>query len=218
MVDYILSECGDANVRDSFRFRTQKATSRFRKAVEDGFLHFTSDEHRALFTSALSSSDYLPEEKLIILFWQLAYANTLFNEVTDNVFLRALYSGRTSIAKADVEGFLRHLKTQEPDEMPWSDSTISTTASKYLTVLKKFGLADGTNTKSIKATHISSSLFVYLVKFALTAYPEVQNLSNPAFRFSFLETPTIISRLKTIEFIPLWDIAQIGNDVTITLK
>lgn len=217
MIDFINCECGYTS-SNAFSFRTAKATSRFKKAVVDAFISFESDSHKDLFLKALNSDEFSNEEKMIIIFWQFLFCNRLFAEITDNVFLRALYSGRTSVSASDVEAYIKHLKVQSPDEMKWSDSTIKTTASKYLTVLKKFGFADGKIQKSIRAPHISSSLFIYIVKFALAAYPEKTTLDNPMFRFSFLDNQSIINRLKTIEYIPLWDITQIGNEVTITLK
>ncbi len=203
---------------DRFVFRTSKATYRFKKAVSDGFFCFTSEDHKTIFLQGLVSKEYSIEEKLIILFWQFIFCNNLFREATDNVFLRLLFSGRTSIEIYDVEAYLTHLKKNYPDEMPFSDSTLTTIASKYLTVLKKFGMAEGKVKKIIKAPHISSKLFVYLVRFALCAYPDYDTLDNPLFRFSFLDQQSIINRLKTIEYIPLWDITQIGNDITISLK
>lgn len=201
-----------------FTFRTSKSTSRFRKAVSDGFMTFASDEHRRTFLEAIGSKEYSNEEKLIILFWQFAYCNLLFAEVTEHVYLRALYAGRTCIGAPDVEAYIKHLKAQEPEEIQWSDNTIKTTASKYLTTLKKFGLADGKTQKEIRAPHISSNLFRYLVRFALTAYPGQNDLGNPMFRYSFLDQESIITRLKAIDCIPLWEITQIGNEVNITLK
>lgn len=217
MIDFINCECGYTS-SDTFNFRTSKATSRFKKAVVDAFIAFETEPHKNIFLDALNSNEFTNEEKLIIMFWQFVFCNRLFAEITDNVFLRALYSGRTSISASDVEAFMKHLKLKSPDDMSWSDSTIKTTASKYLTVLKKLGFADGKIQKSIRSPHISSSLFIYLVKFALSAYPETANLNNPMFRFSFLDNQSIINRLKTIEYIPLWDITQIANEVTITLK
>lgn len=217
MIDFINCECG-YTTSDAFSFRTTKATSRFKKAVIDAFILFESDKHKDLFLNSLNSDVFSNEEKMIIMFWQFLYCNRLFAEITDNVFLRALYSGRTSISASDVEAFIKYLKVQSPADMSWSDSTIKTTASKYLTVLKKFGFADGKVQKSIRAPHISSSLFIYLVRFALSVYPEITTLDNPIFRFSFLDKQSIINRLKAIENIPLWDITQVGNEVTITLK
>lgn len=219
IVDYIVHYAVDVNADISaFQFRTQSATSRFKKAVEDCFLKFYSNDHKSLFLSSLASNCFSHEEKLVILYWQIIYCNKLFREITDNVFLRALYSGRSSIGKSDVEAFLKHIKVQCPGELDWSDSTIATSASKYLTMLKKFGLADGDSNKNIHAPHISSGLFAYFIKMAITLYPDSNNLSNPMFRFSFLDNQSIINRLKTIEYISVWDITQIGNEVTITLK
>lgn len=217
MIDFINCECGYKS-SEAFSFRTTKATSRFKKAVVDAFISFESDKHKHLFLNGLNSDEFSNEEKMIIMFWQFLYNNRLFAEITDNVFLRVLYSGRTAISASDVEAFIKYLKVQSPDDMSWSDSTIKTTASKYLTVLKKFGFADGKIQKTIRAPHISSSLFIYLVRFALSAYPEISTLDNPIFRFSFLDKQSIINRLKTIENISLWDITQVGNEVTITLK
>lgn len=218
MIDYINQNYGMTSSEDRFVFRTSNATSRFKKAVSDGFICFASNDHKTVFLQALVSQEYSMEEKLIILFWQFIFCNALFRETTDNVFLRFLYSGRSSIEICDIEAYLNHLKKISPDEMPFSESTLTTIASKYLTVLKKFGMAEGKVKKMIKAPHISSKLFVYLVRFALYAYPDYDTLNNPLFRFSFLDQQSIINRLKTIEYIPLWDIAQIGNDITITLK
>ncbi|MDE7190506.1 MAG: DUF1819 family protein [Muribaculaceae bacterium] len=218
MIDYINQNYGMTSSEDRFVFRTSKATYRFKKAVSDGFFCFTSEDHKTIFLQGLVSKEYSIEEKLIILFWQFIFCNNLFREATDNVFLRLLFSGRTSIEIYDVEAYLTHLKKNYPDEMPFSDSTLTTIASKYLTVLKKFGMAEGKVKKIIKAPHISSKLFVYLVRFALCAYPDYDTLDNPLFRFSFLDQQSIINRLKTIEYIPLWDITQIGNDITISLK
>lgn len=218
MIDYINQNYGITSSEDRFLFRTSKATSRFKKAVSDGFLCFASEDHKTIFLQGLASKEYSIEEKLIILFWQFIFCNNLFRKITDNVFFRLLYSGRTSIEVCDVDAYLTHLKKTYPDEMPFSDSTQTIIASKYLTVLKKFGMAEGKVKKLIKAPHISSKLFIYLVKFAVSAYPETNNLNNPMFRFSFLDNQSIINRLKTIEYIPLWDITQIANEVTITLK
>lgn len=218
MIDYLIQEYGDKSESDKFTFRTAKATTRFKKAVMDGFGWFRSDTHKELFINAIGSSNFSFEEKLIVLYWQLIICNTLFQEVTENIFLRALYSGRTTIDKSDAEAFIKHLKALYPDDITWSDSTIATTASKYLTCLKKFGFASGTNRKEIHAPHISSQLFVLLVKMALAVYPEDNTLGNPLFRFSFLDNQSIINRLKTIDYISLWDISQIVNDIKITLK
>ncbi len=178
MIDYINQNYGMTSAEDRFIFRTSKATSRFKKAVTDGFINFSSEAHKSLFLQSLESQEYSPEEKLIILFWQFIYCNTLFRDVTDCVFLRFLYSGRSSIEQSDVEAYLNHLKKTCPEDIAFSDSTLSTIASKYLTVLKKFGLADGRIKKIIRAPHISSRLFVYMVTILNVESTDVLNQSE----------------------------------------
>ena len=218
MIDYICKLNGINTLEDNFKFRTEKATSRFKTGITKGFLIFFNDKHKSLFLEALSSRDFSYEEKILVLFWQLIYNNLLFREITENVFFRLLFAGRTTLGTSDVEAFVKYVRNCNPDDLPLSDSTVKTLASKYLTILKKFGLADGKVKKTIKAPHISPKLFNYLVRMALTIYADEPTLKNPMFKYSFLDNNSIINRLKSIENIPNWDITQIGNDITIALK
>lgn len=218
MIDYIIDILTGAGDNDAFVFRTTKATTRFRKAVADGFLDFHSESHKDIFINSLKSGEISTEEKLLVLFWQFIFCNRLFREITENVFLRLLYSGRTVIETQDVEAYLRHLKKEYPEEIGFSDTTLRIIASKYLTVIRKFGLAEGRGRKELRPPHISSRMFVSLVYLALGACPEDKGLDNPMFRYSFLDRQSMIARLKSIDNIRFWDITQIGNDITINLK
>ena len=84
--------------------------------------------------------------------------------------------------------------------------------------MKKFGLAHGNLRKEIQYPVISDTLFVYFIRWCQQAYPADRTLHNPFIQFAFLEEATLINRLKKIEFIPHWDITQMGNEVTIDLK
>ena len=218
MSDYICHINGEEINNGNFKFRTEKATNRFKAGVTKGFLIFTNERHKILFISTLSSKDLSYEEKLIVLFWQLLLTNRLFREISENIFFRLLFAGRTTVDTSDVEAFVKYVRNNNPDNLPLSDSTVKIVASKYLTILKKFGLADGKIRKSIMAPHISPRLFTYLVKLAVEVYPEEPTLKNPLFKYSFLDNNSIINRLKSIDNISNWDITQIGNDITITLK
>ena len=218
MIDFIISSSQENDKTANFNFRTTTATSRLKKAVNDVFLNFNSDKHSELFLSAISSPEYSYEEKQIVLFWQFIYGNALFKEISENVFLRLLFAGRTSLDISDVIAFVKYLRSENPEDLPLSDGTVKTVSSKYLTILKKFGLADGKVKKTIKAPHVSPKLFIYLVRLAITVYPDEPTLNNPMFKYSFLDNNSIINRLKSIDNISNWDITQIGNDITITLK
>ena len=154
----------------------------------------------------------------MLVFWQMTYANALFRDITSEVFMKAVYQGRSSLSQDDVYSFVRHLKEQNPEELQWSDATLKIIGSKYLTAMKKLGLADGSLRKEIRYPLISDSLFVYFMRWCQTVYPTDRTLGNPYLKFGFFENSTLIEKLKKITFIPYWDITQIGDDVTIDLK
>ena len=216
LLDYI-TEKSKASGDGGFVFRTQNALSRFSKSIDTGILQFASPKHKELFMSAIAGEQYTNTEKMLILFWQMIYANKLFGKITENIFMPAVYSGRISLDKNEVLSYLRFLQKEEPQSLPWSENTLDTTASKYLSTLKKLGLADGSLVKTILHPVISDSLFVYFVNWAL-AVDNDKTLNNPFFFYSFYDTTGLISRLKKIELIPYWNISQIGNDIMIELK
>jgi hypothetical protein len=153
----------------------------------------------------------------MVLFWQLTYSNLLFSRITAEVFMKAVYAGRVTITAEEVTSFLRYIKESETGELDWSEDTIKISGSKYLTIMKKLGLADGAIKKTIIHPVITTGLFVYFIRFVQTITDD-RTLHNPYMIFSFSEEQTIISRLKKIDNIQYWDIAQIGNEITIDLK
>ena len=170
-----------------------------------------------MFFDALANKDFSTQERLVVLFWQLTYSNRLFSRITAEVFMKAVYSGRITITAEEVTSFLRYIKETEKGELDWSEDTIKISGSKYLTIMKKLGLADGAIKKTIVHPVITNNLFVYFIRFIQTVSDD-KSLHNPYMIFSFSEEPNIISRLKKIENIQYWDISQIGNEITIDLK
>ena len=144
MIDFICEYCGRASEgQGSFSFRTHKTFSRFLAAIKTAILQFASGAHRELFLEALSSREFSFQEKLMVLYWQIVYANPLFHRISEEVFMKAVYQGRTTLSAIDVLALLHHIKETEPGEFTWSEATLKIYASKYLTILKKFNLADG---------------------------------------------------------------------------
>lgn len=217
LLDYICEKY-KAKEESGFVFRTQKTVERFNKAIDSGILKFESKLHEKLFIEAISGEDFTSSEKMIILFWQMIYANKLFEKLTRNVFMPAMYQGRVSIDAQEGLSYLRQLQQEEPESLPWAESTLSTSASKYLSILKKLGLADGAINKIILHPTVSDNLFVYFVRWALTVEPKNRTLENPYFYFGFYDKDSLISRLKKIELIPYWNINQLGYDIIIELK
>ena len=218
MLDYISDTYGiTEGSSGAFEFRTEKSLQRFVSAIESSILRFKNVEHKKMFFEAIAKKDFSVQERLMVLFWQLTYSNLLFSRITAEVFMKAVYAGRVTITAEEVTSFLRYIKESEPGELDWSEDTIKISGSKYLTIMKKLGLADGAIKKTIIHPVITTGLFVYFIRFVQTITDD-RTLHNPYMIFSFSEEQTIISRLKKIDNIQYWDIAQIGNEITIDLK
>lgn len=218
MLDYISDTYGDTEgSTGAFEFRTEKSLRRFVSAIDACILKFRNDSHMKMFFDAIANKTYSVQERLIILFWQLTYSNLLFSRITAEVFMKAVYAGRVIIAAEEITSFLRYIKETEPGELDWSDDTIKISGSKYLTIMKKLGLADGAVKKSIVHPVITNDLFAYYIRFIQTISDD-KTLHNPYIIFSFSEEQNLISRLKRIENIQYWDVTQIGNEITIELK
>ena len=219
MLDYISDTYGvTEGSTGAFEFRSEKSFKRFVSAIETCVLKFENDNHKKMFFDALADPSLTTQERLMVLFWQLTYSNKLFSRITSEVFMKAVYSGRITILAEEITSFLRYIKESEPGELQWSEDTLKISGSKYLTILKKLGLADGAIRKTIIHPVITANLFVYFIRFAQTACPGDKTLHNPFMIFAFNEEQSIINRLKKIENIQYWDISQVGTEITIDLK
>lgn len=217
MINYIVARL--ENREDSnLSFRTEKSVKRFIAAINLDFLSFKNNKHKELFLQALSSENLRIEQKLIVMFWQLCINNLLFAEITNNYFMKSVYAGRISIHADEILSLLYEVRRNKPNELKWSDGTLKITASKYLTIMKKLGLSVGALSKEIKYPNIGDDIFVFMVKFAMTVYPDSPTEENPLFRFSFLDTKTLINRMKSIKFTTYWTLTQLGNNIKIILN
>lgn len=218
VIQYIVSMQNKQEDKN-FVFRTSHSTERFKTAIESHIMKFVNDQHRCYFVNALSSTSFTLFDKYLIIFWQLIYANYLFRRLTGEVYMRAVYQGRSIIRAEELLSFLHFIKENEkPKDITWSEATIKIIASKYLTLLKKLGLAEGTVKKQIKHPMITNDLFVWFIRWCQLVYPNDRTLKNPYIQFGFMDKDTLINRLKKIENIQYWNISQIGDDVTIDLK
>ena len=181
-----------------------------RKLEEKGF-------RSAVIEAALATDELRLDQKLMVVFWQLCINNQLFSLVTENYFIKSLFAGRLSVYSDEILSYLYELRRTYPDELHWSDATLTITASKYLTLMKKLGLATGYQTKEIKYPIIGDEVFEILVRLALAVYADAQTEQNPLFRFSFLDVETLIKKLKSIKFTDKWTITQLGNHIKIDM-
>lgn len=216
MMEYaVRSLSSDPNA--DFSFRTEKSGMRFISAINTEILSFHNQQHRTIIEAALATDKLRQDQKLLVVFWQLCINNQLFSLITENYFIKSLFAGRLSLFTDEILSYLYELRRTYPNELQWSDATLKITASKYLTLMKKLGLATGSQTKEIKYPIIGDEVFEILVRLALSVYPETQTEQNPLFQFSFLDNTSLINKLKSIKFTEKWTISQLGNNIKIEI-
>lgn len=216
MMEYaVRSLSSDPNA--DFSFRTEKSGMRFISAINTEILSFHNQQHRTIIEAALATDKLRQDQKLLVVFWQLCINNQLFSLITENYFIKSLFAGRLSLFTDEILSYLYELRRTYPNELQWSDATLKITASKYLTLMKKLGLATGSQTKEIKYPIIGDEVFEILVRLALSVYPETQTEQNPLFQFSFLDNTSLINMLKSIKFTEKWTISQLGNNIKIEI-
>jgi hypothetical protein len=152
---------------NEFDFKTENARKRFLAAVTSTFLNFQNKEHEALITTLFAHTMSL-ETKQLILFWQFSLSNRLFFEISRDVFVKNYFSGRVSFPKEDIVAYLKDLIAKTPElKDKFTEKTINTIASKYLTVLKKLDLVEGRQKKIFKHIQVSNDalvIFLHLLK------------------------------------------------------
>jgi len=149
------------------------------------------------------------------LLWNMAFNNRLFHYLNEKVFFPAFYSGRIGIKNDEVVACIKELKVSEPCLQSWSESTITTTASKYLTLLKKFGLMEGVATKAIRHPYFSDEMFVIFI-YWLVASSSVSNIFRSEWLvYGFLERQSFLERLMQKRFAKFFHLFFTGDTLKI---
>lgn len=188
-----------ASVHTYTTIKTDKSIKRFEKAISDTLIKFQNKDIESLFREVFANEN-ITNDSLLLLFWNGSFNNQLLHYLNNHTYFLAFYSGRISIKKDEVAACLKDLKERENELKKWSDSTLQTTASKYLTLLKKFNLMHGSLNKSLIHPYLSDKMFILFV-YWLTAIESKPNfLESEWLKYSFSEKPVFIERLMQKKF------------------
>lgn len=194
--------------------KTDKSVKRFEKAIKTTLLSCPNQEIEILLNQTIELNG-INEVTLLLLFWNASYNNDLLFHLNENVYFQAFYSGRVTIKNDEVVACIKELKLSENDLKKWSDLTITTTASKYLTLLKKFGLMLGSVNKSIVHPNLSDTMFVLFI-YWLTSVSDRSNLVNsPWISYCFSEQQSFLDRLLQKKFSKYFNVVYTGDKLNI---
>lgn len=184
---------------NEFNLRTEKSRKRFLSALHSAFVN-KNESINDFIRIVYRESDFDDKSKAIILFWVFSINNELFRELNNKLFLKYYYQGRAELPAKDVEAYLKDLISRT-DELKgrWSDITINTIASKYLTILKKLYLLEGTQKKLFCFVSTSDELIACLIHiYSLMNQQGTNFLEHEFSKWMFISKDSILERLKKV--------------------
>jgi len=200
--------------KEETSIKTKKSIRRFKRAIEETFISFKNEKIKILFDS-LIRNEGISKDFLYFLFWNASINNDLLHAINMNVYFEAFYSGRVALKNEEVSSYLNELKISEPQLQKWTLNTINTTASKYLTLLKKIGLLEGKQIKSILHPFLNDKMFIIFI-YWLTAFEESSNLLKSEWlKYGFMETELLLERLKKKSFSKYFYVYYTGDKLKI---
>ena len=194
--------------------KTDKSVQRFEKAITGTLINFKNKELEHIFRSIVSAES-ISGDSLFLIFLNASNNNELLNYLNESVFFPALYSGRVAIKTTEVAACLNDLKQSESDLQKWADSTIEITASKYLTLLKKFNFMEGSVNKTIAHTYLNDKMFVVFVYWLLSVEQKPNILESPWLKYCFLEKQSFIERVMQKKFSKYYNLNFNGEKMKI---
>ncbi len=184
---------------NEFDFRTEKSRKRFLSVLNSAFV----SNNKKVDELASSLMIYFKNDETaqaILLFWLFSINNKLFYELNRDLFLKYYLQGRAELPKEAVIAYIKDLISRV-DELKgkWSEITIDTIASKYLTVLKKLKLLEGHQKKRFTLIRVSDELLAVFIHLIYLLENRKGNfLEDDFLGFTFSSKENILERLKRI--------------------
>jgi len=194
--------------------KTDKSVKRFEKAISATLIKFCDAKVETL-VREMFRSENISNDSLILIYWNASFNNELLNYLNKQTYFIAFYSGRISIKHDEVAACLKDLKEREFELKKWSDSTLLTTASKYLTLLKKFHLMEGSQKKTILHPYLNDKMFILFVYWITAVEIKSNLLESEWLKYSFCEKSVFIERLMQKKFAKYFQLNYTGDKLKI---
>ena len=185
---------------NEFEFRTEKSRKRFLAVLKSAFLNIENKEFNELIAILIDNRKNDQGSQALILFWVFNIQNKLFRELNQSIFLNYYFQGRAELPKEDVVAYIKDLISRTPElKGKWSEITIDTISSKYLTILKKLNLLDGNNRKKFKYIHLTDemlAIFIHIIDF--TPFNTTNFFENEYAQLSFVDKNSMLEKFKKV--------------------
>ena len=133
----------------------------------------------------------------LVLFYELCRSSPILRDTTIYCVYPRYAAGYSGIDKTDIQGYFDHIATDHPELTAWSPQTRDKVVSNILTILRDFGLLEGSQRKQFSRLYVPLPVFVYvlyrLAEDGLTTPQELLNVED--WRLFFLEPADVVALL-----------------------
>jgi len=205
-------------VGNLYGIRTKSSRKRYYFGINSTFLQFNNRDHRNFITTVFSN-DFPNITQRFIAYIQMAVNNELFYLLTKDVLAELLFNGRLTVDKQIFVAYINDLKRINIDKIEWTDETVITVASKYLTLMKKLGFLKGTQKKEFCSFTPTDEMIILAVYLITSLNPEKASfLKNPYSSLLLMTSEGIMERLRRVSLQKYISISTTGNDMKVELK
>ncbi len=194
--------------------KTNKSVKRFETAISSTLIKFSKPEIEVLIRDILAYEN-ISDDSLLLLFWNSSFNNELMNYLNEQVYFVSFYSGRISIKNDELIACLKDLRERESELKKWSESTLERTASKYLTLMKKFNLMEGSLNKTIVHPYLNDKMFVLFIYWITAIETRSNLLESDWLKYSFCEPKIFIERVLQKKFAKYFQLTYTGDKLKI---
>jgi len=194
--------------------KTDQAVRRFERAIRRTMVSFKTKEVEVLVKSVLIG-EQISADSLLILFWHASVNNELLGYLNQKTYFPAFYSGRISLKADEGVACLKELRESEPEIKEWADYTIEKVSSKYLTLLKKFNLMEGSQNKTFAYPYLSDKMLVLFVYWLLAVEPRPNLLESQWLKYCFTEKQIFLERVMQKKFAMFFNLYYSGDNLKI---
>ncbi|MGD0582308.1 MAG: BrxA family protein [Bacteroidales bacterium] len=194
--------------------KTDKSVKRFQRVINSSLIKFNNPEIESL-TRSILKNEKITKDSLLFLFWNTSFNNELLEYLNTHLYFISFYSGRITIKQDEVVACLKDLRERESELKKWSDSTLLKTASKYLTLLKKFNLMEGSQNKTILHPYLSDKMFLLFVYWLNSEESKSNLLESQWIQYCFCERTIFIERLMQKNFSKYYQFTYTGDNLKI---
>lgn len=184
---------------NEFDFRTEKSRKRFLSALNSAFVNENNGINEFV-GNLINFFKNDENSQSVLLFWLFSINNKLFYELNRDVFLKYYFQGRAELPKESIIAYIKDLISRNEElKGKWSEITIETIASKYLTILKKLNLVEGNQKKKFKLNRITDeqlTIFINLINNLKDI--KINLLEEELMSFTFISNENLLDRLKRI--------------------